>query len=626
MGRIKEFLTKEKVNIYWVLLGFYAVYSMNYLFKLIVRDSGIRFSFSIIMLPVCVATLWIVRRFIKKFTEEQDIKERQRRWLYSLVLSGIFGLSLVLGYQLQVFGYVLHGMTEKLYVLFTGFGVGVAFLPIVYAYFKWLDRRNVKKESVRLAEKTTRNAFWISWGVIFVAWIPAFLAYYPAIMSYDSNRQFQEAFQGYIWFNSHHPLVHTFLIRMFLLLGESIGSYEVGMAMFSVLQMLILSVIFAYACKMVGRLTNRKWTMAVTVAFFAFLPIHQVLAISVTKDILFTAFFLLFCILMLEFNQTDNVKAKWLLLAAMLSVGVLVMLFRNNAIYAFAIFAVFYVIWSKKERIVILLLCLAIVFGGKFGAQGIQTAMNASSGSKVEMYSVFLQSFARIGLYQNDSLDIEEYGLINRYVDAIYWDMYNPNIADGIKNNVAVSTFSNWKDDIPTMIKDWIKIGVRYPNDFLDAFLELTRGYWFIDDVSHAEVLGYGKDTNLGLLYTFNASKSTVFEGVEDKSLLPGLLKVYQKIVNGNSYYDWPVLSMLFKPAFYCWALAVVIVSLCYIKQKRKLILCLFPLMYLLTLLLGPVVNFRYVYPIMVVIPVLVAWMFSNCEWKIKDDKKSAEK
>ena len=70
----------------------------------------------------------------------------------------------------------------------------------------------------------------------------------------------------------------------------------------------------------------------------------------------------------------------------------------------------------------------------------------------------------------------------------------------------------------------------------------------------------------------------------------------------------------------------LVMVSLMYMKQNRKLILCLFPLTYLLTLLLGPVVNFRYVYPIMVVAPVLVAWMFSNCDWKIKDGKKVAEK
>jgi len=156
------------------------------------------------------------------------------------------------------------------------------------------------------------------------------------------------------------------------------------------------------------------------------------------------------------------------------------------------------------------------------------------------------------------------------------------------------------------MLKDWVNIGLHYPNEYIDAFLALTSGYWFLDDVSHAEVLGYGEDTNLGLLYTFNASVSDVFEGVESRSFLPGLLTAYQKIVNGNSYYGWPVLSLLFKPAFYCWLLVLVIVSFWYKKEPKKQLLTLLPLLYLLTLFLGPVVNFRYIYPIAVVVPVLL--------------------
>ena len=459
-----------------------------------------------------------------------------------------------------------------------------------------------------------------------MAWIPAFLAYYPAILSYDCHRQIRQAVRGYAWFNTHHPLAHTFLIRLFLTLGEEIGSYEVGMAIFSILQMVIMSVVFAYACNMIGRITRNRWIVIGTATFFALLPIHHVLVLCITKDILFTAFFLLLCLLVLEFNQAESKKAKILLAVAMVLIGILAMLFRNNAIYAFAVFAVIYIIWSKKERIIVALLCIMIIAGGRFGADAIQDAMGAGDGSKAEMFSVFLCQFARVGVYQVDSLSTEQYEMIEKYVDDMYWSMYNPHIADGIKDNVAASTFPDWEDEVPTMLKDWITVGMKYPNDYVDAFLELTRGYWFIDDVSHAEVLGYGEDTNWGLIYTFNASKSDIFEGVENKSVLPGLQKVYQKIVNGNAYYDWPVISMLFKPAFYCWTLLLVMISLLYMNRKRKLILCLLPLAYLLTLLLGPVVNFRYIYPIMVVSPVLVAWMFSNCDWKIKDGKKVAKK
>lgn len=624
MERMKAMLTKYNKEILVLFLGMLANISLSYLLNLIMEDTNFSFSFSVLIIPVWAVVFYVIRKFIMAIQNERVSKVFRRRLRYSLILAIVFGLSMIAGYQLQVHGYTLHGAMGKIFILLMGIGIGVCVLPIFYGYFAWLDKRKEGKVLTESKDKPVIKSFWISWGLIFIMWIPAFLAYYPAIMSYDCHRQFQEAYTGF--FNTHHPLVHTFLIRVFMLLGKSMGSYEIGMAMFSISQMLILSVIFAYACNWVGRLTHKKWAVVCAVAFLGLLPIHHVLVLCITKDILFTAFFLLLCLLLLEFNQTDTKVKKVLLFVAILLVGILVMLFRNNAIYAFAVFAVLYIIWSKKERLVIAMLCLAILLGGTISAGAIQTALDAGSGNEVEMYSVFVQQFARIGLYQNDNLDIEEYGLINRYVDSVYWSMYNPHISDGIKNNVGVSTFEDWKNDIPTMLKDWITIGIKYPNDFIDAFLELTRGYWFLDDVSHAEVLGYGDDINWGLLYTFNVSESDLFEGVESKSFLPGLQKIYQKIVNGNSYYDWPIISMLFKPAFYCWTLVLVMVSLMYMKQNRKLILCLFPLTYLLTLLLGPVVNFRYVYPIMVVAPVLVAWMFSNCDWKIKDGKKVAEK
>ena len=166
------------------------------------------------------------------------------------------------------------------------------------------------------------------------------------------------------------------------------------------------------------------------------------------------------------------------------------------------------------------------------------------------------------------------------------------------------------------MLADWVKIGLHYPNEYLDAFLALTSGYWFLDDVSHAEVLGYGEDTNYGLIYTFNVSASAHFDGIESKSFIPALQKTYQKIINGNSYYSWPIVSILFKPAFYCWILLLVMVSFVYRKEPKKQLMSLFPFVYLLTLFWGPVVNIRYAYPIMVIVPVLFAEVLCSDEAK----------
>lgn len=571
---------------------------------------------------------YFLRLLYRDYQKIEDKKKRKRRFLFSYVFSFLLALSFVLGYQMRTIGNTLPGFKGKGEILIMAGGLAFAFLPLVNKWFVLLEKWQSGGEKEDLSACAKRKTFPISWLVIFLCWIPVFLAYYPAIMSYDFHRQSQEAYQGFIWFNDHHPLVHTFLIRVFFLLGEAIGSYQVGMALFSLLQMLILSAVLAYSCNVIARMTRRIWPAVVMAVIYAILPIHPVMALSMTKDVLFSAFFLLLLLLIWEqrrfftevYAGSKRDKLKMLgFAAAMLLTGILTMLLRNNAVYAFAIFAVIYVLFSAKQRIYIALLCVAIVAGGMGCKTGIREAMNAGTGSQAEMYSVFMQQFARVGQKQAATLTDEEWEIIKYYVGD-EWDDYNPPLADTIKGTITVTTFQTWKDDIPKMLSDWVKIGVRYFNEYIDAFLALTSGYWFLDDVSHAEVLSYGEDTNLGLLYTFNASVSDAFAGVESKSYFPALLSAYQKIVNGNSYYGWPLLSVLFKPAFYSWILVLAFISYAYLKEYRKQLLSYFVLLYLMTLLLGPVVNLRYAYPIMIAVPVFVALIFS------KEHKKTIEK
>lgn len=609
-----------------VLLVIYAGCSLSYLFNLMAMPKVFTQSvFSIAMFAILTKGLLLLVRDWKEIVDEKSGKKRVK---YVLLVGFALGLSLVWGYQLRMKGMTTPGAKGKLFDLLMSGGLAIALAPFVNIWFRILDHRKEKDAAAgETAEETKRGksgrTFLISWGVIMLCWIPVFLAYYPAIMSYDFNRQAQEAYKGYIWFNNHHPLIHTFLIRCALLLGESLGSYEAGMAIFSLFQMCVLSVSMAYSCSMIGRLTRRKWSVVVSTLLFAVLPVHSVLSLCMTKDILFSAFFLLFLLLVLErklyHGRADG--KKWVLVlldVAMVLTGILMIMFRNNAVYAFAVFAVFYVLWSQRERVTILVLCLLILAGGQGAKSALQTAMDAGSGSKMEMYSVFVQQMCRAGKNQEQMLTGEEWQVINKYVPYEIWQNYNPTIADSIKGVITVTTFQTWKEDIPGMLKDWIQLGVKYPSDYIDAFLALTSGYWFLDDVSGAEVLGVGEDTALGLIYTFNASKSDGFEGVESHSYLPGLRDLYARIVNGNEYDDWPVLSNLFKPAFYCWILLLVMVSFLYLGEPKKLVLCMMPFWYLMTLLLGPVVNIRYAYPVMIAAPFLLAWLFGKVDWKAK--------
>lgn len=617
----------EKVDVRKVgigLLAIYAGYSLCYLLNLM--TGGKVFTQSLLSAGLFAVVFGCLFWFGQELYKMEDVAFRKRRLRYVWSTGFLLGLAFVMGYQMRMQGMTSVGVKGKLWILLVSAGIGIGVSPFVNIWFHLLDKA-VSRKTEAVFGKSGR-CFLASWGVMMVCWIPVFLAYFPANMSYDFNRQSIEAVQGYLWFNTHHPLIHTFLIRCALKLGEAVGSYQAGMAVFSGVQMLILSAVMAYSCVMAGRLTHKKWPVVVTTLFFGLLPIHPVMGMSMTKDVLFAAFFLLLLLLILErklYRDTHAVKGTRMLglNAAIVAVGIAMILFRNNAVYAFAVFAVFYVWWSRRERLQILLLCVLILAGGQGAKGAMQKAMNARSGSEMEKYSVFIQQMCRVAVNQGGNLSDEDWWTINTYVPCDYWEDYNPTIADSIKANVANTAFLNWRDDIPGMLRDWFQLGLKYPNDYLDAFLALTSGYWFPDDVSHAEVLGYGEDTERGLIYTFNASASGVFDGIENHSYLPGVLESYQRIINGNSYYDWPVLSNLFKPAFYCWLLLLVMISAGYLRKRQKAVLCMLPFWNLMTLFLGPVVNFRYAYPIIIAIPFLLAWMFGPTEWNKEDAAKN---
>lgn len=535
---------------------------------------------------------------------------QRRRICFSALFSWFMGITLIIGYQIRMKGMTSGGFAGKLFILLMGFLIGIVLWSFIDFLFRPAEVHNSSKNNSKtepiLVTAKIKKVFFISWGLIFLCWIPVFLAYYPAIMSYDFNAQsIQVITESY---HTHHPLIHTGLLWIFFQIGESIGSYQLAMALFSIFQMLVLSCIMGYSCTFIWRFTSRKLWVIIAIIFYGILPVNSVLSISITKDILFSGFFLLFMLLLLE--RSISQRRKLFLDISFVLAGILMILFRNNAIYAFIPFAVIYIIINRKEWLRTLVVCLLIIVLGKSAGLGLQYGMNAATGSISEMCSVPMQQFARVGYLHGNELSEDDYACIDWYVYDEYWERYNPPIADTVKITVAADGISNWEDNLAATIADWLKIGLHYPNEYLDAFFCLTSGYWFLDDVSYAEVLGADLEGRMGILYTFNASQSGVFDGIESHSLFPWLEARMEEIVSTNSFFKWPVLSQLFKPAIYCLLMIFSIVIFLYRKEGKKVLFVLFPLLYLLTLLLGPVALMRYAYPFVIYSPILLCLIF----------------
>lgn len=576
---------------------------------------------------------------IERWIKEEMFRSGKRRLKFAGGLSLLLGTLTVIGYELQWGGYTMPGIKAKLLILIQGAFVGAIVFPFVEKLFAWSEGRDGLKENDRGVmecaadeEAQNKNApnkkaadaserkwspvkiFFFGWIGIWLCWIPVWLAYYPVIMSYDFHRQSLEALWGYGYFDMHHPVFHTWLLFLFRSLGEIIGSFEVGFACYSLMQQMIVAAILGYACAMVYRLTGKKWVTILTGAFFGTFPLVSVMVMCTTKDVFFGAFFILFLLLFMErsfftWKRTKLLNTLWVLS------GVMMMLFRNNAIYAMVVFGLLFIaLAGKKMRLKAAVWALVLVVCGKGAILAVEYGFGASEGNPIEKYSVIYQCMARVGNLHGQLLSEEDYELIDRYVTSESWVDYNPYIADSIKtmvhgdNMVARKTW----DDMGEVIKAWLTIGLRYPDVYLDAFLNLTRGYWFFDDTSHAEMLGVGLDERMGLLYTYNSAAVESLPDIEHVSYFPWLEQKLELIVSANVYYKWPVISNLFKPAVWCWLLVVYELIMMYRKDRKRILVGLYPLVYFGTMLLGPTAIVRYVFQFVLLAPLLLALVFAG--------------
>lgn len=545
----------------------------------------------------------------------------KRKLVISIILSFLFALSLIAGYQLRVSISLASGFKGKLGIIVKSVALSFLFIPVFELILSYSSNNKIiSKENSSDNNRNRIIVFFISWIGILLCWIPVFLAYWPGIMSYDSHRQFNEAYNNIFW--ELQPIAHTFLIKLALLIGQKSGSLETGVAMYSILQMTTLSMSLGYVTSLIYKLCKNKTVVIISIIFYAFLPINSVLSISITKDIFFTAFFLMLCTALIE-RFCTSVKYPTVLNIIIVVSGSLMMLFRKNGIYGFVIYSIILVIVllislikkdsseSKKVKksVIAVIICAITILAGILTMNVVKLSLHAGSGPAIEKYSVMIQQFARVAYYHKDTLSQEDAEMIDKYLPGYSTDpQYNFSLADAPKYNANGEAFS----DTSAFIHDWLHIVINYPEDCIDAYLGLISGYFFTDDIAISRYLGYGRENMRGLLETFNAVKPGA-EGdvhIESNSKLPALQYFIEGIVSNEEYLSYPIIPILFRPAFYIWIAITCIAILIYKKRYQMILVSSLQITYFFTVLLGPVANIRYAFQLILFVPLLLTLAF----------------
>lgn len=445
--------------------------------------------------------------------------------------------------------------------------------------------------------------------VIFVCWLPVFLAYYPSVFAYDAEGQlYQVIAKDY---STHHPLLHTLFLGAFFRLGGALGSYAAGMAVHSVVQMLLMACAFASALSYLYEKKTARWQRLLLLAFYALFPTNSVLSISTTKDVLFSAFVLLYTLILYHMICERKGQITRKEAAAYVMLSVLMLLFRNNAVYAFLVSIPFVYAgcrrWldvkkdGRKEKVSrrCLVLSVAALLFFAVCSMGLRVMTHAHSGSPREMLSVPLQQMARTRVKEEQKIEPALRQALEKYIPSEWvYAAYDPHLADPVKNRAVIH------DDPVGLVKTWVQLGMKHPAVYMDAFLDNSVGYWYLEDISHAQIYGIGTKSGFGYLSTDNRVMPAGCE-IVPHSYLPGLRSLMEKIVSDNEYQRIPVLRIIFAPAFYWWMLCLYIATAVYRRRYVMVLPVLFLTAYYVTLLLSPTVLIRYMYPFVVTVPAI---------------------
>lgn len=547
-------------------------------------------TYNIFMLPAVIGLTIILYRNWYSF-----FKLSSRRFIF-LLCGTLFSVFFVFGTYLMLHGEIPFKsiFLWECIMLFTY--VITAFLVLLYTkilpYLHQLLWEHPFPLLDRLLSKLNFPFFWL---LIFLCWIPVLLACFPGIFSYDAIYQCSQV-SNTLHLNTHHPIIHTLFLGGCVQLGRTfLGSANNGMLLYSLIQMLINSCIFAYILAFLKKHKLPSAVLLLCFAFFALVPFNSLFAVCATKDSVFASLFVLFFSLLLEFIiDSESFFRSWKYPAAFSLVVFLLLIFRNNMLYAFFICIPFLLLIYRKYWKKLVLMLIAPILLLQLYESILYPALQVKSGDSKEAYSVIMQQFGNV--YNNCELEEEDKNQLLALMDEEAWKKYEPHKSDAIKNEFRTKVF---EENLPEYIKLWIKLGIQHPSQYLNAFFNLTCGYWYPNDAL--------PDTTTYRKYI------EVYTGgdISFDSKLPRLLEFLKNFGMESSYQKIPGLSMLFSPAIYFWILLFLSTVSIYTKHY-KFFPALLPLAALfLTLMLGPVALLRYLYPIILCTPVICV-MYAN--------------
>ena len=397
------------------------------------------------------------------------------------------------------------------------FGYFSLFCPIIMRSINYLDNVNVYSENKKI------NHIWLkTFLIIFI--------------SSDSITEISLIINNFANISNHHPVIHVLFCSIPFKIGMAIfNNTTIATACISFTQMTIMAGIYSYFIVFLNKHKVNKKILIIMSIIFGLLPVYAFFSLSMWKDVLFGGFFLLFMInIYTLIERQDNLRIYHYI--SFVIISLLVLFFRNNALYMYIIFVPFIIIYLKKHFKYIapsVLIVFIVFFTIKYP---VYNHLGVERSKSWEYLGIPIQQVGRMA-YKNVKFTKEEKTEIEKFItiENLKKD-YNPRVSDGIKFSLNLNQ-EYFETNNKEFLKLWSHLVVKHFDVAVETYFVSTLGYWYPNLENNAVEIGVTKN-NIDLY---------------SNPLVPEKIN---KFINNLYSYNTPFLSLQWNLQFY-WVLLV---------------------------------------------------------------------
>ena len=451
--------------------------------------------FCIIMIPILFAVYHYIYRSVCPPNSLHSLTVTIPAVLFSLLM--LVGNSFTQAGSLSMLKGFHNGQFIKVCIKFTGsyifFSFMIAFL--YHALDKYRANYCSHQPGIKLLHHyisiINRYPFRTTFITLTLIYIPYIIVSYPANIMGDAYAQMLQAYpelgiitpsylngrllSDTVYLSSHHPIVHTLLMHAFLQIGATFfHSYNIGIFLFALLQFFFLLTAVSFAVKLlITQTVMPPGFIVCVVLYYIISPRIQSYMFLITKDVIYSTFFLYFIIFLYLNMKMPCLKHHILLILS----GFGMILFRNEAKYILLLSLPVIAILQPTCKKFIIKYCVAIVLFCLLFFRLLLPICHVNPGSIREMLSVPFQQTARCVKEHENEITLEEKEAIASVLDySSIGKNYNPDRSDAVKDTFQENCS---REDLVHYFKIWFRMFLKYPGSYFQATIGNYYSYFY---------------------------------------------------------------------------------------------------------------------------------------------------